>query len=84
MAREKYLLAGAVKRLMQRQLSMAWEKWQAEAAQMKHEVETIVETFIASSSPVHIYVPPRTPALPRHPLPLPPSPRPQAMLLWPS
>ena len=28
MAREKFLLAGAVKRMLMRQLSLAWEQWQ--------------------------------------------------------
>ena len=30
-----------MKRMLNRQLSMAFEKWQAEAAQMKHEQETL-------------------------------------------
>merc|ERR550514_2086948 len=30
-------MKGALERMLKRQLSMAWEKWQYEAAQMKHE-----------------------------------------------
>ena len=37
MAREKYMLAGAVKRMLMRQLSMAFEKWQFTANQMARE-----------------------------------------------
>ena len=37
MAREKYMLSGAVQRMLKRQLSMAFEKWQFEAAAMARE-----------------------------------------------
>merc|ERR1719271_1584930 len=38
MARQAYMLGGAVRRLLHRMLSMAWEKWQYEAAEMKRRV----------------------------------------------
>ena len=41
MKREQYMLAGAVKRMLMRQLSMAFEKWQYEAACMKREREML-------------------------------------------
>ena len=37
MANEKKMLGGAVRRMLNRKLSMAFEKWQTEAAQMSHE-----------------------------------------------
>ena len=37
MARERFLLAGAVKRMLKRKLSMAFEKWQFTAAALARE-----------------------------------------------
>ena len=37
MKREKFMLDGAVTRLRNRQLSMAWEKWQCVAGEMARQ-----------------------------------------------
>ena len=37
MARQQYMMGGAVRRMIHLQLSMAWEKWQYEAAEGKRQ-----------------------------------------------
>ena len=41
LARQQYMVAGAMKRITQRHLSMAFEKWQYEAAELKHQQQLL-------------------------------------------
>ena len=54
MARSKFLMGGAVQRLLKRQLSMAWEAWQFNAAALARDKFLLAG---AAQRMVHRYTP---------------------------